>query len=215
MDNQTKIEVLGARAYAYQVLHSLFGTHPTEAQLSVLRDPITREAFEVVGSSEAYRAAVDAFLAAIPTEFSDDLESEYTRLFEGPGELRAAPWESVYRSNQRLVFTEETIEVRKAYLAQGYIPRQFPHMPDDHVSLECDFMNRLAIRASEDLYAGNAMGSDKAQADSLAFLKAHLGLWASAYADAMNGGEEVFYPAAAKLLAEFVREDIKLLESLA
>lgn len=40
-----------------------------------------------------------------------------------PGSLPAPPWESAYLSEDRLLFQESTLEVRKAYLKYNYMAK--------------------------------------------------------------------------------------------
>lgn len=76
----------------------------------------------------------------------NQLEVAYGRLFVGPGTIEAAPWESVYLDGDGTLFRPSTLEVRKAYVGQGFIPRNYPHVADDHIGLELDFMRLLADR---------------------------------------------------------------------
>lgn len=61
-------------------------------------------------------------------------------MFIGPRELPAPPWESSYLNEDKLLFQEETLQVRMSYLKYNFIPKNYPHEADDHIALELDFM---------------------------------------------------------------------------
>ena len=76
-------------------------------------------------------------------ELLPDLRWDYTRLFIGPGHVLAPPWESVYRSRERLLFDQATLDVRQAYARFGLQAPRLNHEPDDHLGLELAFMFHL------------------------------------------------------------------------
>ena len=148
------------------------------------------------------------------------LKSEYTRLFIGPGKLAAPPWESVYRTKERSLFTRITLEVRSFYRSQGFIPELYPSVADDHISLEFDFLARLAA-AALDAYILEAQaepsGTDcqEALAASRDFLREHLLTWFDEYVGDLQAQQEArFYPHTALIAKLFVEADAKWLEGM-
>lgn len=81
--------------------------------------------------------------------YRDGLWDEYNRLFVGPGPLEAPPWESVYRSKERLLFGDETLAVREFYQNFGLGVKEKNKEPDDHIGLEMEFMAFLSKEAAE------------------------------------------------------------------
>jgi TorA maturation chaperone TorD len=81
-------------------------------------------------------------------EFSEgsykDLKADYTRLFVGVGKVLAPPWESVYFSEDRMIFQKETLEVRNWYQRFGLELENLHKEPDDHIGLEMSFVAYLA-----------------------------------------------------------------------
>ena len=69
---------------------------------------------------------------------------DFNRLFVGPGEMLAAPWESVYRSKTKLTFQEPTLQVRATYERFGVQAPAMHREPDDHLGLELAFMATLS-----------------------------------------------------------------------
>lgn len=79
----------------------------------------------------------------------EELRSDYTRLFIGPDHLLAAPWESVHRSVDRLLFQEQTLQVREWYRRYGLEAVNLYREPDDHVGLELALLSHIATLAAE------------------------------------------------------------------
>lgn len=73
-----------------------------------------------------------------------DLKTDYVALFIGPGKMHAPVWESVYYSEDSLIFQERTIAVRQWYRRFGVESERRNQEPDDHIGLELSFMARLA-----------------------------------------------------------------------
>jgi TorA maturation chaperone TorD len=204
-------DYLAARQYLYVLFQSLFGNEPSEKQLTTIDAGIAREAFEVMAIEEA--GWVARFLSLI-TDLPnlDDLRSEYTQLMIGPDKLQAPPWESVYASRERVLFTRTTLEVRNFYRSQGFIAAKYPHVADDHLAIELDFLAQLAGRAQKE----PAGEKEVALSASLEFLTAHLLEWLSRYTeDLVNQQNDRngtgFYAAAACALLAFAQTDVKVL----
>lgn len=214
-DNSTAIEVLGARYYAYLLLQSIFGVEPSADQREAIVSDSAQEALRLAGGSLAYSQAVKAFLMYVSEH--EDIESwkdDYTRLFVGPGKLQASPWESVYVNDEPLLFVESTIDVRKAYLNQGYAPKLFPHVADDHISLELDFMKRLSANACDALDNGNRDSALDYLKASKAFLSEHLLKWVAQFASRVAASAPGYYALAADVLVSLVEHDGDTIDSL-
>jgi len=87
-------------------------------------------------SQENQDGLTDAAFAAIV--------ADYTRLFIGPGEVLAPPWESVYFNEERLTFQEETLQARSWFRRHGLESVKLKNEPDDHVGLELAFLAHVA-----------------------------------------------------------------------
>jgi TorA maturation chaperone TorD len=100
-----------------------------------------------------------------------DLKLDYTRLFIGLDFLPTAPWESVYFNRERLVFQEQTIQVREWYSQFGLQAEKLNKEPDDHIGLEMLFIAHLAslaLQAIEKANQESLTGILQAQHDFLA-----------------------------------------------
>ena len=72
------------------------------------------------------------------------ITSDYTSLFIGPGEVLAPPWESVYFSDGRLTFQEQTLQVRTWFRRFGLESAKLKNEPDDHIGLEMALLAHIA-----------------------------------------------------------------------
>ncbi|MGB3714837.1 MAG: molecular chaperone TorD family protein, partial [Candidatus Promineifilaceae bacterium] len=81
-------------------------------------------------------------------EMSDEvfhaLKADYTRLFIGPGQVLAPPWESVFVKEGRMIFQEVTLQVRDWYRRYDLQTVKLYEEPDDHIGLELTFLAHLA-----------------------------------------------------------------------
>jgi putative dimethyl sulfoxide reductase chaperone len=213
--------ILSARAFAYDLLKSVFLQEPSKELVALL---VEQEAVNDFPFSENHpdlaQAAnrVAAYLKEQDATSDDNcnaLRWDYTRLFVGPGKVPAPPFESVYRDAAQLYFSPETLEVRQAYCKYNLLPAQVGREPDDHIGLELDFMEQLCAGAREKAKARD----DKALAgilhDQLAFLDQHLLQWAPRWSeDVINGAHTNFYRGMAALLREFIELDRKIVAEL-
>lgn len=74
----------------------------------------------------------------------DGLRADNMRLFIGVGKVLAAPWESVYFNDGRMVFQEQTLQVREWFRRYGVETEKLHREPDDHIGLELTFIAHLA-----------------------------------------------------------------------
>jgi putative dimethyl sulfoxide reductase chaperone len=94
----------------------------------------------------------------IDEESFTELNADYTRLFVGVGKVLAPPWESVYFNEDRMVFQEQTLEVRNWYQRFGLELENLHREPDDHIGLEMTFvafLAELAVKALDEQDADN------------------------------------------------------------
>lgn len=172
------VEELDGIAAATTILSRLLLAPPEPDLLEQMRTPdlladwpLPRDAFTERGC-ELLTASVAAH------EDSAAVRRDFNRLFVGPDVLLAAPYESVHRSIDGLVFGEHTRQVRAHYAGVGLAAPRQGREPDDHVGLEFAFVATLASQALDAAEAGST--DDRARTlDHLAtFLSEHLLVWA-------------------------------------
>jgi putative dimethyl sulfoxide reductase chaperone len=105
------------------------------------------------------------------------LQMEYAHLFMGPGPVVAPPWESVYFSQDRLLFQKETFQVRDWYSRFGRTVPNVQSEPDDHIGLELSFVAHLAELGLHALQAQDRERFGEALEAQRCFLVEHLLRW--------------------------------------
>lgn len=217
------------RAFFYELVHVVFGGEPDESLLTVLASPDCQDTLDVLAEECAAVKPLADYVSAIPSDVAERAgETErchvaYNRAIAGLGSRRTShPWESAYTSYKQLLMQRETLEVREAYRAFGYLPEMYLKVPDDHISLECAFMAALAQRSITALETDNASAETSSGSVDFAtlvegqraFLKNHLMKWADSYAaDLHEDVPDSLYDRAATALASFITSDVGFLSS--
>ena len=113
----------------------------------------------------------------------DDLKLDYTRLFIGLESTLAPPYESVYLSQDHIMFDKQTLDVRLFYEKYNLrVPRKNVE-PDDHIGYELHFIALLCHRIIAEFQEGRNEGADQTIVDLSNFLDRHLLLWLDAFVD--------------------------------
>lgn len=223
MDRATIEVALVARTYLYRAFQAVFGDEPTKELLETLFSDVTEQALSCFegAESDAYRQAIDAFEDAGSaferdrTGFLEKAQRDYTKVLVGPHELKAPPWECVYLTKERVLFQEATLKVREAYRSENMLPTQYPHVSDDHIAIELDFVAKLCEKSQNALDAGDGIEYRRLLEAQRAFVREHLLTWVDAYAS--DVGEAVpnsLYAHVASLLAAFLPIDAEVLGEL-
>ncbi len=158
-------------------------------------------------------ARVDPALAeqarALGSAFADaELEAllvDYTRLFLGPAQVLAKPYESVWRDAQETVMGHSTLAVLDMYREGGFdIDDGFRELPD-HIAAELEFLYLLVFRQNRAHHSGDFDGLGAAEELERRFLDEHLGRWIGPFTRAVGAGAETdFYRHLAELTGRFV-----------
>jgi TorA maturation chaperone TorD len=136
------------QAAYFKMLGSLLYSEPGISAIEALK---TNEVFSSLPFAADNKLAAEGRQAmekwigsASAEELTDKARSDYVRLFIGPGKPLSPPWGSVYLSVDGLLFTEETLYVRKFYESNGRIVKEKHREPDDHIGLELEFLAYLS-----------------------------------------------------------------------
>jgi TorA maturation chaperone TorD len=105
------------------------------------------------------------------------LARDFSRLFVGPDHLLAAPWESVHRSQERLMFERQTHEVRAMYARYGMVVKTVQVEPEDHVGIEMAFIAYLTGQALNALQIGDTDAVEESIRGLRAFFSEHILQW--------------------------------------
>ncbi|MGI6450518.1 MAG: TorD/DmsD family molecular chaperone [Desulfitobacteriia bacterium] len=179
----------------------------------VLRLLTGQEAMKIVpGISELKKALIKLNDSE---KYCLSLRKDYQALFEGPGQLLAPPWESVYLSEEKLMFEVQTFEVRQFYRKHGLEIGNFGKEPDDHIGLELQFMGVLAAKSLSFWQEQRIAEFKLLIADQQVFLQTHLLKWVDQFAQKVQrGSTTAFYKGLALFLPWYLENDFNLISSL-
>lgn len=215
MDRESTLLMLANRAFLYGLLARGFAEEPDEAFLDILRGEHTQQEAGLLAHelTDAIVEALDQLVETASEQPLHALRQEYTTVFVGPGTLKAYPWETVHLSDVKSLFQPELLPIREAYRAAGFLPARYPHVQDDFIGLEFDFLAKLASAALQDWQNGDDAQAMERLEHSRSFLDEHLLRWIDAFAQAVedNYGNG-FYARFAKLAALVVRRDRDMLD---
>lgn len=168
-------EELQVRALAYRILATLYLTEPDAALLAYLAREGLLEAFpapDLPGETRTglahLRAASRRLLGPDGASEAAAIRRDYFSLFAGPGHVPAPPWESVYRSEEHLLFDWPTDAVRQVYRSMSLRPGS-SRDADDHVGLELLFVALMDERM--------ASGDPAAETTRRRFVQDHPRQW--------------------------------------
>jgi TorA maturation chaperone TorD len=210
------------RMAVYRILQNLLGNEPGIEAMTQLRPGSAGDVLALFDADEGgYGTAVSELLRAVEgglgdkEAFAERLSGDFTRLFVGPGKMEADPWESLHTGKENVLFQPGTLEVRKAYVAQGFIPHGYPYVADDHIALELDFMAALAKRMQDAYQSADPEQIDAALGASRDFLDRHLLVWVPSFVERLlQARHSQFYGKVGVVLREFLPIDRTLLDEL-
>jgi TorA maturation chaperone TorD len=143
--------------------------------------PFGAEQPEIVRGLEILQEWTMSHADGLSEENFAELKMDYIRLFIGLDTLPTAPWESVYFGRERLVFQEQTVQVREWFARFGLQAERLNREPDDHIGLELIFVAHLATLALNSLELNDHDLVEKYLQAQREFLFEHLLRWGPAW----------------------------------
>ena len=147
-----------------------------------------------------------------------ELAVDFTGAFAGTSSWKgryATPYESVFTSEEGLLFQESYHEVHRLYRENGVRKSAGFDFPDDHLSYICEFQAVLARRAVEALEAGDAERALEQVRCSQAVLRDHVLSWFDDFEEtALLLVKTRFYRGVLKTTKGFFLFDAGVLEDL-
>lgn len=218
VDN-TFLAHMNGQEFLYSMAHVVFSGEPDESLIGALRAPECIEALRGMQRDCPECGLLADWCYALPvvdvatSEELKTMKSEFNRVVAGLGAVRKShPWESSYTNNKQLLFQRETLEVRDFYRSFGCIPKMYPKVADDHLSLECAFLASLAKQATAASDRGTLERLLLGQYD---FLTKHLLKWLPLYsAELHEDAPDGLYDLTVRALHEFAQTELKYLEEL-
>lgn len=210
------VELMNARARSYGMLARLFREEIDLATLRELQKMRFPQATGNAAVDEGYHQLYD-YLKRAWDDSVTELAIDYVSTFIGHGVngySAAYPYESVYTSERRLLMQEARAEVL-ATLRENELVRGNWNEAEDHIALELEFMQRMALRAADAL-------SDDAEEEAIAYLRTsydflenHLLNWVPMLvADMRMHARTLFYQGLGQLTFGTLQEDETVLREL-
>lgn len=163
-------EVAEARRATYLFLSSMFLSEAPQSVFEELaRNPSSYEG--VLGEYASKLSQADLGQERVNSA------ADFARLFLGMSPNPVPPYESVYRSEKRLLMQESRDEVVAAYAAWGFRCSSDLRLPEDHAALELEFMAQLCQKELDALEACEAVELGVVAKAQEAFLRDHLLAW--------------------------------------
>ncbi len=208
--------LMDTRAQLYGMLARLFREEidlATLRELQSMRFPASTGNAQV---DEGYHQLFE-YLRRAWDDSVTELAIDYVSTFIGHGVngySAAYPYESVYTSERRLLMQEARAEVL-ATLRENELKRGTWNEAEDHIALELEFMQRMALRCAEAL-------RDDAEDEAIAyvrtsydFLENHLLNWVPMLVTDMRlHARTLFYQGLGQLLLGSITEDEAVLREL-
>jgi len=104
----------------------------------------------------------------------EEILDDHLRLFGGLGTPTAPPYESVYLSEDHLMFQKPSLEVKRIYETYGWRSSLNGKVPEDHLGIELQFLNLLLEKYHE---IEDRICHKELAIDINKFIDNHLGTW--------------------------------------
>ena len=211
------IELFKHRSATYGLLSRLYAKEVDAELLDELHDtlwPIETG----TDAGDTGNRLIATYLSGIWENTLTELAADYMRTFFGhgySGHAAAYPFESVYSSEKRLLMQSARDEVLALYRAAGLSKQESWKEGEDHIALELEFMQRMALRAAEAL---DDAAEDEVVAylrTSYDFLENHLLNWVPMLVTDMRmHARTLFYQGLGQLTLGTLQEDEAVLREL-
>ncbi len=203
-DSEISARTARERSGLYGFLAEVFRVEPSPDLLRRVKDPGFAEMLEAAG------AHLGEELARQPEEvLLEDLAVEYTRLFLGPGR-HVRPYAATYLDGAGASLCGPTTVWVRGFMERAGFAFAPKHRDlPDHVSVELEFMARMAAREAEAVEAGDAAGVRQSRRIQREFLETHLGRWLPQFCGhAAEHAELSFYRELARLTGHFLDSEL-------
>ncbi len=212
------VELAQARGAVYRLLSRCFYAPTPELLEDLDHGPSASLLQNVlsglqVGTREEMLAAAENGMTAesgADVSLLTVLRDEYMRLFEGPGHMEVAPYESVHRKDvsdleRGLVMGAATLDAKRRYAQAGLgIAKDFTDLPD-HIAVELEFMYYLCAKEAA---AGGSQADGVFVTAQQEFLREHFLKWLPQFCDAVERAARVrFYRDLARVTSAYIASE--------
>jgi putative dimethyl sulfoxide reductase chaperone len=200
-------EYFTARSFFYLFLQVLFSKPMSLEIFTITHENVRFDELD----SEGADLIKNFFRAPITEEQLQKEADEFERLFVGPDTIVAPLWESYYRSKDRLLFGETTLQVREQYHRFGQQFSKENNEPDDHLTVELEFMTFLIEHS---FTSSGSLDFDWIEGQHY-FLTHHLSQWIPMLCkQIIENTESDLYKGAALLLQQLIIDELDFFEEL-
>ncbi|HYF78552.1 MAG TPA: molecular chaperone TorD family protein [Symbiobacteriaceae bacterium] len=197
------------RSQVYRLLADLFLTPPDEQVLTMLSHPDFVADWPLGRGLPDVEQGLTRIANALPQANLTDLRQEFYHLFGFLGPADAPPWQSVYLDREHVLMGEETLKLRALFARFGLVVAETERQPEDHISLQLQFLAALAARTAERLTAGDEPGARTLLEGQRECLEENLLRWADKFvSQAEAASESGFYGGLARLTLGLLRLDL-------
>jgi len=216
---QEYYSIIDEREAIYTFLKIVFEAPLTTDTLIQWKESFTAEFIEIltIENEELYQSFQELK--------NEDLKSFAARekaaylatfnIFNETGHIPAPPWQSVYVTKDRTMFGEPVFQMRKQWEKFGLEIVNKHKVPEDHISIELEFMCFLIDFTRKALREKNKENCIKGIYMQFWLLKDHLNHWIKPFImDILSSETSYFYQGVAKLLQFFVEEDFEYMKSI-
>ncbi len=160
------------------LLSLVFLQEPSDVFLRAIRDADLFEQWPLPNAPPEVQSGMEEIRHFLKKHDSaEEIKADFTHLFLGPGRIPAPPYESVFRSEEHLMFEKEMLDVRAAYRGHGMGLEKNNPVPDDHIGFEFQFTALLCLKIAESLTKNKPDDAGIIQNDLTRFMDAHLFKW--------------------------------------
>lgn len=209
-------DLMNMRARTYGMLARLFRVEVDKETLDEMRGM----RFPTATGSDLVDAGYRQLYTYLRRAWEDsirELAVDYVKCFIGHGVngySAAYPYESVYTSERRLMMQEARAEVLQV-MRDNELKRDRWNEGEDHIALELEFMQRMALRTEEDLRAGDEDAAAEKLETQRAFVNDHLLNWLPMLVgDMQQFAQTDFYKGLGNLTLGFAQQDAETLDEL-
>jgi len=212
---------LEARLFALEILRNVFIEEPKKEFLALMQkedflghfpfndcNDLISEGIELINS---YMNTTD--VANNEAEFNK-LHWDFTKLFVGPFELPAPPWESMYVKHDQMLFQQTTKDVENFYKRFQIGVGENNNEASDHIGLQLDFIYHLTRWTYEVLTTKNEVNR-YLLSEQLRFYKLHLNKFYKQFTNNVIAHAQTdYYRGFGKVLQGYLTLDYLLIEEL-
>lgn len=139
----------------------------------------------------------------------DEARWDYNRLFIGPKKPLASTFESIHRSEKKLMMRESTFQVREFYAQVGLEVEKLNQFPDDFIGFEFQYLFYTALMVVELLENGEEDKAKELMEIREEFLNNHPKKWFPQFCDDILKGstEQIWKDLAAFILNILEKEE--------